>query len=199
MRDDEFDTGLAEAVRATRESNGLSVGRLAGASGVSRAMIGKIERGQAQPTASLLARLCGALGVTLSELIARAEHDHPRIARAAEQSLWTDPASGYERRALSPTSGGPVELVEVNLPPGANVSYSADVYAYIHQQIWILDGTLRLTEGDVEHRLDAGDCLELGPPSPCRFSNPSNRNCRYLVALARRPGASSRPSEASRP
>ena len=83
---DTFDTSLADAVRAARESNGLSVSSLAQTSGVSRAMIGKIERGQAQPTAALLGRLCGPLGLTLSELVARAERDDPRIARAAEQS-----------------------------------------------------------------------------------------------------------------
>jgi len=185
---DAFDTSLADAVRAARESSGLSVSSLAQTSGVSRAMIGKIERGQAQPTAALLGRLCGALGLTLSELIARAEHDDPRIARAAEQSRWTDPDSGYARRALSPATGGPLELVEVNLPPGAGVSYPADAYAYIHQQIWIIDGTLTLVEGEVAHRLEAGDCLQLGAPTACTFANRTDHDCRYLVALARRSG-----------
>jgi hypothetical protein len=87
---------------------------------------------------------------------------------------------------VSPVPGGSLELVEVELPPGADISYPADSYAFIHQQIWILRGRLRFREGDTDHDLDAGDCLELGLPAPCSFSNPTGETCRYLVALAKR-------------
>jgi transcriptional regulator with XRE-family HTH domain len=177
---------LAGAVRGARQARGLSASALAERSGVSRAMIAKVERAEVQPTAALLGRLSGALGITLSELIARAEHADQRLVRAADQPTWIDPDTGYRRRAVSPTSGGPLELVEVELPAGAEVSYPADTYAFIHQQIWVLDGRLRFGEGDAEHELEAGDCLQLGPPAPCTFMNPMRRPCRYLVALTRR-------------
>lgn len=149
-------------------------------------MIGKIERGDAQPTAALLGRLSGALGMTLSELVARAEGDGRRLVRHADQPTWTDPESGYRRRAVSPPGGGSLELVEVHLPPGARVHYPADAYVFIHQQLWVLEGRLQFREGDVEHALDAGDCLQLGPPAPTMFANPTARACRYLVALTKR-------------
>jgi transcriptional regulator with XRE-family HTH domain len=183
---DPLSASLAATVRAARLDRDLTARALAERSGVSRAMIGKIERGEAQPTAALLGRLSGALGMTLSELVARAEEDDRRLVRAAEQPTWTDPDSGYRRRAVSPTAGGPLELVEVELPAGARVSYPADTYTFIHQQIWVLEGHLRFLEGDVEHALDPGDCLQLGRPQACTFRNPTSHTCRYLVALARR-------------
>lgn len=185
---DELTAALAASVQAARHARGLSTEALAQRSGVSRAMIGKIERGQAQATAALLGRLSAALGMTLSELVADAERDGGRLLRAADQPTWTDPATGYVRRALSPPAGRPLELVEVTLPGGAEVAYPADTYAFIHQQLWILDGRLRFREGDVEHDLGPGDCLQLGPPAPCAFANPSDRPCRYLVVLTRRFG-----------
>jgi transcriptional regulator with XRE-family HTH domain len=185
---DHLTSSLAEAVHAARLHHGLSTSALAERSGVSRAMIAKVERAEAQPTAALLGRLSAALGMTLSELIARAEHADRRLARAGEQPTWTDPDSGYRRRAVSPASGGPLELVEVELPAGAEVTYPADTYVFIHQQIWVLDGRLRFREGDAEHELEPGDCLQLGPPAPCTFINPTDRPCRYLVALTRRFG-----------
>lgn len=148
-------------------------------------MIGKIERGDVQPTAALLAKLSGALGLTLSELIARAETDPGRLSRLDDQPVWTDPATGYDRRAVSPRSGGPVELVEIVLPPGAEVSAPAESYAFIDQQIWVLDGHLRFVEGDEIHELDTGDCLELGPPRPCTFVNPTSNPVRYLVVVSK--------------
>ena len=151
-------------------------------------MVGKIERGQAQPTAVLLGRLSAALGMTLSELVARAEGDvgDRRLARAVDQPRWTDPATGYVRRAVSPDAGGPLELVEVTLPAGESVTYPAEAYAFLHQQIWVLEGRLLFHEGDTEHDLAAGDCLQLGAPAPCTFVNATDEACRYLVALARR-------------
>jgi transcriptional regulator with XRE-family HTH domain len=183
---DSLSLSLAATLQAARVARELSVNALAERSGVSRAMIGKIERGEAQPTAVLLGRLSGALGMTLSELVARAESDDQRVARAADQPTWTDPATGYHRRAVSPSTGGPLELIEVELPAGAEVSFPADTYVFVHHQIWVLEGRLRFREGEVEHDLATGDCLQLGPPVPCTYINPTRKPCRYLVALARR-------------
>lgn len=183
---DALSDALAATVRDARERLGLSVAALAERSGVSRAMIAKVERGEAQPTAALLGRLSGAMGLSLSELIARAEGDGGRLRRAADQPVWTDPESGYVRRAVSPRAGGPLELVEVTLPAGAEVPYEAGTYAFNHHQLWALEGELTFREGDREHVLRPGDCLELGPPTDCAYLNRSGAPCRYLVALARR-------------
>jgi transcriptional regulator with XRE-family HTH domain len=175
---------LAAAVHDAREARGLTVAALAERSGVSRAMIAKVERDEAQPTAALLGRLSGALGMTLSELVARAEREDAGVARAGEQPVWVDPASGYRRRALSPVPGGPLELVEVELPPDTRIGLPAESYSFIHQQVWMLEGELVLRERDAEHRLGPGDCLQFGPPQPREFA--TTAGCRYLVALARR-------------
>ena len=149
---DPLSASLADVVRDARAARGLSASALAEASGVSRAMIAKIERAEVQPTAALLGRLSAALGLTLSELVARAEDSGRRLVRHADQPVWTDPETGYRRRALSPVSGGPLELVEVELPPGAEVSYPADSCVFVHQQIYVLEGRLRFVEGEVDAR-----------------------------------------------
>ncbi|MEU8222743.1 XRE family transcriptional regulator [Kribbella sp. NPDC048915] len=182
---DDLSRSLATTVQQARIAQDLSVNALAERSGVSRAMIGKIERGEAQPTAVLLGKLSGALGMTLSELVARAENTGDLLRKAQDQPVWTDPVTGYRRRALSPVTDGPLELVEVELPPGASVSYPADAYIFKNQQLWILDGKLRFHEGSQVRELERGDCLQLGPPSPTTFHNPGTAVCRYLVALVK--------------
>jgi transcriptional regulator with XRE-family HTH domain len=176
---------LAAVVRHRRVERDLTVRALAERAGVSRAMIAKVEAGEAQPTAALLGRLSGALGLSLSELVARAE-DADRVSRRADQPTWTDPTSGYTRRAVSPRSGGDLELVEVTMPPHAQAAFAADSYAFLGHQIWVLDGELEFVEGPVTHRLGAGDCLELGPPADCTYRNASDAPVRYLVAVTRR-------------
>ncbi len=183
---DELGPALAVTLQTLRRDRGLSGAALADLSGVSRAMISRIENGDAQPTAALLGRLSGALGLTLSELIAQAEQGDRRLARRDQQPLWTDPETGYRRRAVSPTSGGSLELVEVELPPGARVPYPEEVFTFTHHQIWVLEGVLAFREGPTEHLLERGDCLQLGAPAPCEYRNPTGSACRYLVAVTRR-------------
>jgi transcriptional regulator with XRE-family HTH domain len=179
---DDLTLELAATLRSARTEKELSVNALADRSGVSRAMIAKIERGEAQPTAALLGRLAAALGLTLSELFARTEGESPRLARRDDQTVWVDPETGYRRRSVSP-AGGSVQLVEVELPAGARVSYPADSYTVARHQIYVLDGRLDFHEGGVRHELATGDCLELGAPAPCTYANPSGETCRYLVVL----------------
>ncbi|MBU6499274.1 MAG: XRE family transcriptional regulator [Rhodospirillales bacterium] len=181
--------GLAARLRSEREAHGWSLSDLAAHSGVSRAMISKVERGEASPTAALLGRLSGAFGLTLSSLLARVEADASgagRLAKAAAQPLWRDPATGYIRRAVSPAGFDP-ELVHVELPPGAQVGYPAIAYAHLRGQcVWVLGGELLFREGTTEHRLAAGDCLALGAPMDCVFHNQSDSApCTYLVVVAR--------------
>ncbi|MDP8946310.1 MAG: helix-turn-helix domain-containing protein, partial [Actinomycetota bacterium] len=59
---------LGGRVRELRRGRGLTLEELAGLSGVSRAMISKLERGEKNPTLVVVAKLAGGLGVTLSKL-----------------------------------------------------------------------------------------------------------------------------------
>jgi transcriptional regulator with XRE-family HTH domain len=151
---------------------------------VSRAMISKIEREECSPTATVLGRLSGAFGISMSSLLSNVETEAKRLLRFQEQQVWTDPETGYIRRAVSPATGTPLQLVEVELPPRARVTFPATTYAFLHQQIWILSGRLTFLEGALAHDLRKGDCLQLGAPVECTFENPSaSVNCRYLVAV----------------
>jgi transcriptional regulator with XRE-family HTH domain len=180
-----FDRSLGERVRTERELRGWSLSDLASHSGVSRAMIHKIERGDSSPTASLLGKLCGAFSLTVSALIARAEAGSQRLSRFADQPVWTDPETGYVRRHVSPVSGSPFDIVAIDLPAGARVAYPSASFVFLRQCIWVIDGELTFVEGDMVHDLQAGDCLLLGPAADCEFRNDSTRTCRYVVTLTK--------------
>jgi len=176
---------LATRIAIEREARGWSLADLAERSGVSKAMISKVERGEASPTATLLGRLSGAFGLTLSTLLARAEHGGGRLVRAEEQPLWQDPATGYVRRQVSPQSDLPLELVRVELPAGASVTFPTSSYTFNRHVIWVLKGKLNFHEGETVHQMDPGDCLLLGPPTECTYETRGREPCIYLVVVMR--------------
>ncbi|WP_137134395.1 XRE family transcriptional regulator [Rhizobium sp. FKY42] len=186
LREEQAAAAIAERIRLEREDRGWSLSELAERSGVSKAMISKIERCEASPTATVLGRLSGAFGLPLSRLLALAEQAGERLVRAAQQVVWTDPETGYTRRAISPATGNGLELLEVTLPAGVRIPYPASAFAFQRQQIWVTVGELEFIEGETVHHLTAGDCLELGPPQPCVFFNPAEAEARYIIALTRR-------------
>lgn len=186
-----MDALLARRVHDLRKACGLTLDQLAERSGVSRSMISLIERQETSPTASILNKLADALGVTLPALFTTGTDTPERepLARAADQPSWTDPASGYVRRHVSPGHGvSPIELVEVRFPPGQTVTFDNPTRSLVtHQQVWMLEGSMQITAGEQAWLLHAGDCLamELGPQ--IRFHNPTRLGARYALAIATTP------------
>jgi transcriptional regulator with XRE-family HTH domain len=198
------DEHIAARLRALRQQRGLSLAALAQASGVSKAMISRIERAGSSATASLLGRLAAGLGVSLTELLVDVEGDgvvdpaSARLRRRAEQPQWRDPALGYLRRQVAPRDAQGVELVEVQLPRAARISYPPWAGVPYAQRLWLLDGELQVDHGDERARLAAGDCLSFAVDRPLQFKALGGRGCRYLLVISPGPLTSTSPAPAAR-
>ncbi|WP_119420090.1 helix-turn-helix domain-containing protein [Desertibaculum subflavum] len=181
----DIDGRIGARIHALRTARGLTLDGLARLSDVSRAMLSRIERGESSPTAQLLNKICGGLGVMLSALFAETEKPPSPLARRADQPVWRDPASGYLRRAVSPAqTGSLVDIVEVEFPAGGSVAFDNQRLAGADQHIWVLDGTLELELGEERLRLEAGDCLMMRFDRPIVFRNPARRAIRYAVVVS---------------
>lgn len=176
---------IARRVHALRQQRGHSLEALATRSGVSRSMISLIERGESSPTAVVLERLAAGLGVALASLFDDDAGPASPLSRRAEQLEWRDPATGYRRRNVSPANHpSPLQLVDVELPPGADVQFDNLARTDgISQLVYLLDGTLQARNGDAVHTLQAGDALAMRLDWPTGFHNPGPRPARYVVAL----------------
>jgi transcriptional regulator with XRE-family HTH domain len=181
------DAAIGARLKALRGRYDLTLEELASRSGVSRAMISRIERAEASPTAALLARLSEALGLSLSAFLADDQPASSPLSRRADQKLWRDPHTGYLRRSVSP-SGMPsrVDIVEVEFPAGARVSFPPrEESRVMTQHVWLFEGVLDMVIGETVHRLQPGDCLFMDIGDAFDFHNPSDRPARYAVILDR--------------
>jgi transcriptional regulator with XRE-family HTH domain len=179
-------TALARRIRSEREAKEWSLAALAERAGVSKAMLSKIERGEASPTAAILSRIAAAYGLTMAALFEPVGAANPRLLRARDQPLWRDPKTLYLRRQVFLGPSNPLELVEIELPAGQEVGFPASAYCLVQQVVWVLSNRLTIVEGADRHERAAGDRIEFGAPSDVVFRNEGARSCRYLVALVRR-------------
>jgi transcriptional regulator with XRE-family HTH domain len=184
----DIDTRIGVRIRDLRIDRSLTLDALARQADVSRAMLSRIERGESSPTAQLLNKVCGGLGVTLSTLFAATEAPISPLSRRATQPTWRDPATNYQRRTVSPPgTGAPVDITEIEFPPAATVTFDSQRLTNADQHIWVLDGTLELELGDDLYRLDTGDCLMMRFDRPIRFRNPTEFPTRYAVIISHGP------------
>jgi transcriptional regulator with XRE-family HTH domain len=182
-----IDAAIGGRLKALRGRYDLTLEELASRSGVSRAMISRIERAEASPTAALLARLSEALGLSLSAFFADDQPASSPLSRRAKQTLWRDPHTGYLRRSVSP-AGMPsrVDIVEVEFPAGERVSFPPrEESRVMTQHVWLFEGALDMVIGETVHRLQPGDCLFMHIGDAFEFHNPSDQPARYAVILDR--------------
>ncbi|MBZ9638810.1 helix-turn-helix domain-containing protein [Streptomyces sp. PSKA30] len=183
---DDVDVRLGSRLAELRAERGWSLGELAERSGVSRSTLSRAERAEISPTAAVLNRLCAVYGRTMSQLLSEVEAEPALLVRAADQQVWQDRASGFVRRSVSPPHAGlRGELVEGRLAAGADIAYDRPPVPGLEQHIWVLEGALAMTVQDVEHRLEAGDCLRLRVWGPTRFRCAGREDVRYLLAVVR--------------
>jgi transcriptional regulator with XRE-family HTH domain len=177
---------IARRVRDLRTARSLSLDALALRCDVSRSMISLIERGESSPTAVLLEKLATGLDVPLASLFDAPQLAASPVARSSEQPAWRDPGSGYLRRNVSPSGvETPIQIVDVTFPPHARVAYETGARpSTVHQQVWVLEGTIDVTVGDERHRLEVDDCLAMVLDRPIVFHNPTDAIARYAVVLA---------------
>lgn len=163
----------------------MSLDELASTSGVSRAMISKIERGQSSPSTSILSKLVDALGTSVGHLLGPEVKQHDVVLmRESDQLVLTDPSNGFVRRCLSPIlPGRGLDFVMAELPPksdtGALVAHTLPVEEYIY----VLAGALVVTVGELRTTLHTGDALYYRADAPHRFENEGRGTCKYLIVI----------------
>src|SRR5262252_8343978 len=149
---------IAQRLGRLRGERGWSLDALADRTGISRATLSRLERGELSPTAAMLGTLCAQYGWTLSRLMADAEGGPPSLVRAKEQVTWKDPGSGYVRRIVSPPHPQlRGEVVEVTLPARASVAYDASPVAGLEHHLWMLEGVVKIDVDGNAFQIQKGD------------------------------------------
>jgi len=175
---------LADRLKALRRERGLSLDALAAASGISRATLSRLENAEVSPTAEALGKLCSVYALTMSRLLAMVEQGFRPLLRRADQDEWTDPDTGFVRRAISPPAAPLAgEVIEGWLPPGARIAYDAPSVPGLEHHLVMRDGGLELEVNGETHDLRPGDCLRYRLHGASEFRADAEIGARYLLVL----------------
>jgi transcriptional regulator with XRE-family HTH domain len=178
---------LGERVRDLRRGRGLTLNGLAELSGVSRAMISKLERGEKNPTLVVAAKLAEGLGVTLSRLAGMEERREVAVVPRERRMIMRDPETGFERQLLSPNFAGlGVEFIRNKIPKGSTSGDFPPHRRGVEEHVVVERGTLRAVLGGKEYLLKEGDALYFEADVPHRFDNAGDGECSYYLVISSR-------------
>ncbi|MBE7201315.1 MAG: helix-turn-helix transcriptional regulator [Parafilimonas terrae] len=174
---------LSENLRRLRRERGLTLDALALRSGVSRAMLSKVERRTAVPTATVLGKLAAGLGVGLSQLVGVQQPRGPSLVRVEEQAVYRDPVSGLERRSLSPLfADRSVDLAFNTLPAGAHVVFPAHQTG-VEEYLFVSRGALVVVVDGERHRVGRGSTLFYPAHVTHEFHNEATEAAEFYIVV----------------
>jgi transcriptional regulator with XRE-family HTH domain len=180
---DDLVSVLGPNLRRLRVKRGLSLERLARASGVSRAMLSQIELGQSAPTINVLWKVARAMNVAFSTLLAHAERATTALLleRTRAKRLTSEDGT-FSSRALFPVGGAQkAEFYELRLAPGGVERAEAHAPG-TSENLVVASGTLALRVGDERLALREGDAAYFVADVPHEYANPGEvETVMYLV------------------
>jgi transcriptional regulator with XRE-family HTH domain len=175
---------LGERVRALRRERGWTLEMLAERSGVSRAMISKLERGEKNPTLVVAAKVAEGLGMNLSRLVGVEEKRKVVVVPRGRRMTMRDPETGFERQLLSPSLGGHgVEFMRNVVPEGSTSGELPPHRRGVEEYVVVERGRLRAVLGGEEHVLEEGDAAYFEADVAHRFDNAGKGECSYYLVI----------------
>jgi transcriptional regulator with XRE-family HTH domain len=158
---------IATALQAIRQERGWSLDRASKATGVSKAMLGQIERGESSPTLATLWKLATGFQISLSHLLQPAitlpGGVQLRSADRLRHRPTTDPMLVAPLFPYDPAFG--FELLELTLPPGYE-RLSAPHDAGVTEHVTLIRGQMAVKVGEDWVELHRGDALRFNADQP---------------------------------
>jgi len=169
-------------LRRIRVKRGLSLERLAKASGVSRAMLCQIELSQSAPTINILWKIARALNVPFSALITEQTPTRTKILTAASAKVLKSADASFSSRALFPfDQPRTVEFYELRLAPRSTEKADPHPPGTIENLV-VTNGCLEMCVADIRYLLATGDAIQFEADAPHEYRNPGDTEAViYLV------------------
>jgi len=167
-------------LRALRTQKGLTLSRLGSETGLSTALLSKLETERMVPTLSTLAILCRVYGVGLGFFFADATKHSMSITRSLQKPRSGRRQETKKQYRLNGTDSKPMLAREVNLPPQFTETLN-EVSKVFVGMIYVLEGMLKLESAGQTDTLEPGDCVCLDSEMLIAWGASGTSWCRALV------------------
>ncbi len=172
----ELGTRLREVRQRRRETLAIVAER----TNLTRGFLSKLENGQTSISVGALLRLCAALEIELSELLA---WPSGRLITVAQRQPLAFGGSGIQEFLLTPSDEHRIQVHLTEIEPGGGSGEDAYELPVQVEFVTVLEGALEVIVNKTAHQLRTGDSLTFAS-APHTFRNPGDTRARVLWVLA---------------
>jgi len=167
---DNLNLVIAKNLKGIREDKKLSLDKVAEVTGVSKSMLGQIERGESNPTISTVWKIAKGLKISFSTLINLPQSDTVVISKSEIEPLVEDNGK-YRLYPFFPYANDRrFEVYSVEIGKGGYLS--ADAHGEGTQEfITVFDGELTIRVDDEEYTVKTGDAIRFRADKPHVYHN----------------------------
>lgn len=174
---------VGENLRRQRTRRGLTLERLAKASGVSRAMLGQVELGRSAPTINVLWKIATALEIPFNALVNPPPEAGVTLLHKSDSKILLSQDGRFSSRALFPFhTSRRVEFYELRL--AAHSTAEAEGHAPgTWENLVVTKGTLEVVVEGKTHHLAQGDAILFEADTPHAYRNAGAEEGLYYLVM----------------
>jgi transcriptional regulator with XRE-family HTH domain len=173
---------IAKNLKAFRESKKLSLEKVAELTGVSKTMIGQIERGESSPTITTIWKIANGLKVSFTSLINNPQEDTTVVLRNEVQALSEDNGKYRVYPYFPFEDNRRFEVYTVEIEKGGYLS--ADPHREGTEEfVTVFEGELTVRINNNEHTLKSGDSIRFRADRPHTYHNSGETLTRLSMVL----------------
>ena len=171
---------VAENLKRLRGERKLSLDRVSALTGVSKSMLGQVERGESSPTLQTVWKIANGLRIPLSELTDAPKQETESFSKEQVAAILGDNGK-FRVYPIFPFDGkNRVEFLSIEMDRGAFSSsepHIAGTVEYVH----VFEGEVVIMTGSEERRLECGDSMKYRADRPHSYHNPGRE--RAVLAM----------------
>ena len=177
----ELNRAVGENIKRIRKTKKLSMERTAELSGVSRSMLGQIERGEANPSVAILGKIAAALKVPAEVLLENDDFESLMVVRELDNKpTRMDAGKVVLRRSFPYDDTTRQESCFLDLYIMGHYEPEPSVTGCVCHAT-LVSGTVRLHAEDQEFTLMERDALRFAADRPYFFENMTNSTARLVL------------------
>lgn len=173
---------VAENLKRLREERKLSLDAVSRQSGVSKSMLGQIERGEVSPTISTVWKIANGLEVSFTALTSRPETDYEVMDSNDMQPLLEDGGKYRNFPMFSFDGGRRFEILYIELDAGSRLDAEAHP-AGTQEFITAFSGQLVVSVNNETFSIGDGASLRFKADRPHRYQNTGDEMCRLSMVI----------------
>lgn len=173
---------ISENLKRIREEKKLSLDALARLSGVSKSMLGQIERGDVNPTVSTVWKIANGVKVPFTELMTRPETEF-EVVRKADIQVIEEDEGRYRNFAVFPFDPNRrFETYYIEMDPGSFLEAQPHMTG-AEEFITVFSGVLTVCTAEEKSALAKGDSIRFKADRPHTYQNSENEICCFSILI----------------